>query len=233
MNYRYITIIPARGGSKRFPGKNIHSFMGIPLIAHSIRCSQQCEKVSRTFVSTDDEQIKQVSLRFGAEVIDRPSELGGDLTTSAEVMQNAVQNLVWGGVEFDYVLLLQATNPLRPNNLLKHAIQLIEESKADSLMTVNRSELKLGRIINHHFTPWNYHYGQRSQDLEPLYYENGLLYISSKELLLHGKIISEDMLPMVVDHVFGEVDIDTREDLEYAEFIANRYRKQISVQQKE
>ena len=97
MKYKYITIIPARGGSKRFPGKNIHSFMGIPLIAHSIRCSQQCEKVARTFVSTDDEQIKQICLRYGAEVIDRPTELGGDLTTSAEVMQNAVQNLVWGG----------------------------------------------------------------------------------------------------------------------------------------
>lgn len=93
-------------------------------------------------------------------------------------------------------------------------------------MTVNRSELKLGKIINNHYQPWNYHYGQRSQDLEPLYYENGLLYISSKELLLKGKIVDENMYPMVVDHIFGEVDIDTKEDMSYAEFIYNNYKNE-------
>ena len=99
-------------------------------------------------------------------------------------------------------------------------------------MTVNLSELKLGRIIDNHFQPWNYHYGQRSQDLEPLYYENGLLYISSKEFLLQGKIVSENMHPKVVDHVSGEVDIDTRECFEYAEFIENRYKRQLAEQSK-
>lgn len=223
MKYKYITIIPARGGSKRFPGKNIHEFMGKPLIAHSIDYSRECSKVSHTFVSTDDEHIKQVSLQNGAEVIERPDELGSDFATSADVMKNAVEQLISRGEEFDYVVLLQATNPLRPKNLLDDAIKVIEETKADSLMAVNRCELKLGKIVNNHFQPWNYHYGQRSQDLDPLYYENGLLYISSKELLLKGKITSENMYPMVVDHIFGEVDIDTREDMEYAEFIAKRY----------
>ena len=220
---KYITIIPARGGSKRFPGKNIHSFLGVPLIAHSIRNSLQCNLVSHTYVSTDDEQIKKVSKDFGAEIIDRPAELGGDYISSAEVMQNTVQMLIRQGVEFDYVLLLQATNPLRPRDLLSKAIACIENTKADSLMTVSRSELKLGKIVDNHFRPWNYQYGQRSQDLEPLYYENGLLYISSKELLLQGKIISENMYPMIVNHIYGEVDIDTYEDMEYAEFIAKRY----------
>ena len=221
----YITIIPARGGSKRFPGKNIHNFMGKPLITHSIECSKACSTISHTYVSTDDEQIKQVSLKYGAEVIDRPAELGSDFATSADVMKNAVEQLIDKGVDFDYVLLLQATNPLRPDNLLQNVIDIIEQTKVDSLMTVNRSELKLGKIIDNHFQPWNYHYGQRSQDMEPLYYENGLLYISSKELLLQGKITSDNMYPLVVDHIFGEVDIDTREDMEYAEFIAKRYAK--------
>lgn len=220
---KYVTIIPARGGSKRFPGKNIHPFMGLPLIAHSIRCSQQCDLISHSYVSTDDELIKQVSLQYGAEVIDRPAELGSDYASSADVMRNAVEQLIMQGVVFDYVLLLQATNPLRPAGLLDDAIKVIEKTKADSLMTVNRSELKLGKIVNNHFHPWNYHYGQRSQDLDPLYYENGLLYISSKELLLQGKITSENMYPMIVNHIFGEVDIDTREDMEYAEFIVKRY----------
>ena len=221
----YITIIPARGGSKRFPGKNIHEFIGKPLIAHSIECSKANSTISHTYVSTDDEQIKQISLQYGAEVIDRPAELGSDFATSADVMKNAVEQLIAKGDDFDYVLLLQATNPLRPEGLLQKAIDIIEQTKVDSLMTVNRSELKLGRIVDNHFQPWNYHYGQRSQDLDPLYYENGLLYISSKELLLQGRITSENMYPMVVDHIFGEVDIDTCEDMEYAEFIANRYAK--------
>lgn len=221
----YITIIPARGGSKRFPGKNIYGFMGKPLIAHSIECSKACSLISHTYISTDDEQIKQVSLQYGAEVIDRPAELGSDFATSADVMKNAVEQLMAKRVDFDYVLLLQATNPLRPEGLLQKAIDIIEQTKVDSLMTVNRSELKLGKIIDNHFLPWNYHYGQRSQDLDPLYYENGLLYISSKALLLQGKITSERMYPMVVDHIFGEVDIDTREDMEYAEFVAKRYAK--------
>ncbi len=220
---KYIAIIPARGGSKRFPGKNIYQFMGKPLIAHTILCSKGCSAIRHTYVSTDDEQIKQVSHQYGAEIINRPEELGSDFATSADVMKNAVEQLIEKDVEFDYVLLLQATNPLRPANLLNDAIKIIEETKVDSLMTVNRSELKLGKIIDNKFHPWNYHYGQRSQDLDPLYYENGLLYISSKELLLNGNITSENMYPMVVDHIFGEVDIDTREDMEYAEFIAKRY----------
>ena len=222
---KYVTIIPARGGSKRFPGKNIYVFMGKPLIAHSICYSQTCKFVSHTYVSTDDDIIKQTSLQYEADVIDRPEELGSDYATSADVMKNAVEQLLNRGETFDYVILLQATNPLRPKGLLEDAIKIIEENKPDSLMTVSKSDLKLGKIIDNHFRPWNYHYGQRSQDLDPLFYENGLLYISSKELLLQGKITSENMFPMVVDHIFGEVDIDTREDMEYAEFIAKRYEE--------
>ena len=225
MKYKFITIIPARGGSKRFPGKNIFDFRGKPLIAHSIDYSKSCSLISNTYVSTDDRKIKQVSLQYGAEVLDRPAELGSDFATSADVMKNAVEQLIAKGIDFDYVLLLQATNPLRPESLINDAVKIIEQTKVDSLMTVNRSELKLGKIIDNHFQPWNYHYGQRSQDMEPLYYENGLLYISSKDLLLNGLIRSENMYPMVVNHIFGEVDIDTREDMEYAEFIAKRYAK--------
>lgn len=223
---KFVTVIPARGGSKRFPRKNVYEFMGKPLIVRSINYSLACCYVTGTYVSTDDDEIKAVSIQMGAEIIDRPDELAGDHTTSASVMQHAAQYLINNGIEFDYIVLLQATNPLRPKDLLNEAIKKIEETKVASLMTVNRSELKLGKIINNHYQPWNYHYGQRSQDLEPLYYENGLLYISSKELLLKGKIMDENMYPMVVDHIFGEVDIDTKEDMSYAEFIYNNYKNE-------
>lgn len=221
---KFVSIIPARGGSKRFPGKNIHPFMGIPLIAHSIRYSQQCEGVSCTFVSTDDEEIKKVSLKYGARIIDRPAEYAGDHATTASAMKHAVQYLIGKGVEFEYVILLQATNPLRPKGLLDEATKIIEKGENDSLFTVNRSEKKLGKIIDGRFVPWNYKFGMRSQDMDPLYYENGLLYITSKELLLQEIIEGPYAYPLIVDHPFGEVDIDTMEDFHYAEYVINQFK---------
>lgn len=223
MKYKYITVIPARGGSKRFPGKNTHVLNGSPLICHSIEYSLKNTKVSGTYVSTDYEDIKNISRMAGAQIIDRPDKLAGDYATSASVMKHAVEYLTALGVEFDYVILLQATNPLRPKGLLDEAIDIIEKTKATSLFTVSRSEKKLGKIIDGKFVPWNYAFGMRSQDMEPLYYENGLLYITSKELLLQEIIEGKDAYPLVVDHPFGEVDIDTKEDFEYAKFILNLY----------
>lgn len=221
---KYVTIIPARGGSKRFPGKNIHHLKGKPLICHSIGYSVSNPLISGTYVSTDDETIKAVSLAAGALVIDRPEDLADDYASTAAAMKHAVQCLIGKGVEFDYVVLLQATNPLRPKELLNEAIGILEKGQNDSLFTVNRSTRKLGKIKDGKFLPWNYHFGQRSQDLEPLYYENGLLYITHKDLLLQEVIEGPTAYPLVVDHPFGEVDIDTPQDFEYAEFMINRYR---------
>ena len=224
MKYRYITIIPARGGSKRFPGKNTHALNGIPLIGHSIAYSLNNTEIVGTYVSTDAEDIKQISRKAGADTIDRPAEFAGDHSTTASAMKHAVQYLMDKGVEFDFVVLLQATNPLRPKVLLNDAIDIIEKGENDSLFTVNRSEKKLGKIIDGKFVPWNYKFGMRSQDLEPLYYENGLLYITKKELLLQEIIEGPTAYPMIVDHPFGEVDIDTVEDFHYAEYILSQYK---------
>lgn len=220
---KFITIIPARGGSKRFPGKNIYELNGTPLICYSIEYSIKNSKVRGTYVTSDSEEIKSISRVAGAQIINRPEELAGDYVTSASVMKHAVEYLMAKGVEFDYVILLQATNPLRPKGLLDEAIDLIEKTRATSLFTVSRSEKKLGKIIDGKYVPWNYSFGMRSQDIAPLYYENGLLYITSKELLLQEIIEGEGAYPLVVNHPFGEVDIDTKEDFEYAKFILNQY----------
>lgn len=226
MKHKYITIIPARGGSKRFPGKNTHILNGKPLICHSIDYSKKNDSIIDTYVSTDAEDIKQVSLLSGAKVIDRPKELADDYATTAAAMRHAVHHLVNNGVEFDFVVLLQATNPLRPKNLLNEAIDIIEKGNNDSLFTVNRSTRKLGKIVDNIFVPWNYHFGQRSQDLDPLFYENGLLYITRKDLLLQEIIEGPTAYPLIVDHPYGEVDIDTKEDFSYAEFMLNQYRNE-------
>jgi len=221
---RFISIIPARGGSKRFPGKNTRVLSGKPLICHSIDYSLENAKIEETYVSTDADDIKQISRKAGAVVIDRPAEFAGDHATTASAMKHAVQYLMNKGVEFDYVVLLQATNPLRPKYLLGDAIDIIEKGRYSSLFAVSRSEKKLGKIIDGKFVPWNYTFGMRSQDMEPLYYENGLLYITSKELLLQETIEGKDAFPMVVDHPYGEVDIDTVEDFHYAEYILSQYK---------
>lgn len=216
---KYITVIPARGGSKRFPCKNIHFLAGHPLIAHSIEYSMKNDRVSATYVSTDSPEIKAVSKNYGAVVLDRPNELSGDHVTTVAVLTHVAKTLLSQGEDFDYMILLQATNPLRPINLLNNAIEIIEKGGYDSLMTVNRDQHKLGKIIDGKFTPWNYTFGMRSQDMDPLYYENGLLYITSKEQILKGKIMGDNMYPMIMDHIFGEVDIDTPEDMAYAEYV--------------
>ncbi len=221
---KYITIIPARGGSKRFPKKNIYPLGGHPLIAHSIEYSANNPFITETYVSTDSKDITLISEEYGAKVLNRSEELSGDFVPTSAVLQDVANQLISKGVEFDFMVLLQATNPLRPKSLLEDAINVIESGRYDSLMTVNKSEKKLGRIIDNKFCPWNYKFGQRSQDLEPLYYENGLLYISSKDLILNGKIIGDKMYPMIVDHVFGQVDIDTKDDMDYAEYVLNKQK---------
>jgi acylneuraminate cytidylyltransferase len=216
---KFITVIPARGGSKRFPDKNISPLGGIPLIAHSIRYSLSNKDISGTYVSTDSDAIKKVAENFGAIVLSRSIELSGDFVSTIAVLQDVAEQLQSRIVDFDYIVLLQATNPLRPDSLLNDAIKIIKEGNFDSLMTVNRSDKKLGKIIDNRFCPWNYEFGQRSQDLEPLYYENGLLYISSRELIQNGKIIGDNMFSMIVEHIYGQVDIDTKSDMDYAEYI--------------
>jgi CMP-N-acetylneuraminic acid synthetase len=217
-----IAVIPARGRSKRLPNKNILLLGGIPLIAHSILYAQQNNVIDEIYVSTDDETIKKIALQYGAKVIDRPECFSGDFEPTLTAVQhvlNTIPDVV------DTVILLQATNPLRPENLLRKAFESYKMSDSDSLFTVTRNHQKLGRIANNCFEPFNYTIGQRSQDLEPLYFENGLLYLTKAKLIREGKIISEKSIPYEVNHIFASIDIDTQDDLEYAEYL---YQKLIT-----
>ena len=212
-----IAIIPARGGSKRLPNKNILSLGGIPLIAHSILYAQANRGiVDDIYVSTDDAQIKEIALQYGAKVIDRPESLSGDLEPTVSALKHVLESLDF---EVDNVVLLQATNPMRPQNLLQEAFEVYQKGNYDSLFTVSRNHQKLGKIVANKFVPFNYAIGQRSQDLEPLYFENGLLYITKASLILKNIIISENAYPFEVNSIFAHVDIDTQDDLEYADHL--------------
>lgn len=214
-----IAIIPARGGSKRLPGKNTMLLGGIPLLVHSILFAQQQDAITAVYVSTDDAHIKEVALHYGAQVIDRPSELSGDLEPTVSALKHVLASLT---EKVDTVVVLQPTNPLRPVNLFQEAWQVFTKNQVASLFTVSQSHQKLGKIKEAVFIPFNYKTGQRSQDLEPLYYENGLLYIASAQAILNNEIITKDAFPFVVDHPFARVDIDTQDDFDYAAFLLGR-----------
>lgn len=219
-----IAIIPARRGSKRLLNKNNLLFGGIPLIAHSILVAQKNKDIiDEVYVSTNDEAIKKIALEYGVQVIDRPENLSGEFEPTLTALQHALEVIQDSTVE--NVILLQPTNPLRPENLLREAYERYHKSHSDSLFTVTRNHQKLGKIVSNCFEPYNYTIGQRSQDLEPLYFENGLLYISRSKLIREGKIISENSIPYEVNHIFASIDIDTQDDFDYAEYL---YQKLIT-----
>lgn len=212
-----IAIIPARGGSKRLPNKNILPIGNIPMIVHSILYAQKNSAIiDEIYVSTDNEAIKKIALQYGAKVIDRPSSLSGDSEPTVTALKHVLETIDY---QVENVVLLQATNPLRPQKLLSKAFETYQKGNYDSLFTVTRNHHKLGKIDNNKFIPFNYEIGQRSQDLEPLYFENGLLYISKAKLIREEKIISKNGYPYEVNHIFTHVDIDTQEDMDYAIFL--------------
>lgn len=220
---KFFTVVTARGGSKRLPHKNIMNFLGKPLIAHSIEYSLACDKITDTFMSTEDEEIKNISREYGAKIIDRPLELATDTATSLSVLQHAIEEIdkIYIG-EGDYaIILLQPTQPLRPNNLIQKAIEIFEKENLESLFTVSRDTNKLGKIKNNKFEPFNYYFGQRSQDMEPLYYENGMLYIINQKVLMEGSIMNSNSYPLIVDHLYATVDIDELNDFHYGELVYN------------
>lgn len=220
-NKKVIAIIPARGGSKRLPEKNILPLKGKPLIEYSIEFAKNnLDVIDEIVVTTDDKAIKEIALKHNVKVIDRPENLADDTATTVSALKHVLQNVV---ENFDYVVLLQPTNPFRERNLLKNSFELVAKTKADSLMTVSQNDKKLGKIVNNKFEPYTYKMGQRSQDLEPLYFENGLLYISKATLILNAKILAENNVAYITNHPFSKVDIDTREDFKYAEFILSNY----------
>jgi CMP-N-acetylneuraminic acid synthetase len=217
---KIIVIIPARGGSKRLPNKNTLLLGDLPLLAHSIQYAKKHPFVDAVFVSTDDSSIKKTAIQYGANVIDRPIELAGDLEPTSTALKHALEVLP---KTIEHVILLQPTNPLRPKKMLEEAFITYQQKECSSLFTVSRSHQKFGKIINGFFQPFNYTIGQRSQDLEPLYYENGLLYITNANLILEQIIISENAFPLEINHIFATVDIDTAADFEYANYLYHKY----------
>lgn len=222
MKNKAIAIIPARGGSKRLPNKNTLLLDGIPLLVHSILYAQKNKVlIDAIYVTTDDAAIKEIALRYGVNVIDRPAHLSGDNEPTVSALKHVLESI---NDEVENVVLLQPTNPLRPADLLKECFRKFNELDAVSLFTVSQNHQKFGKIVGDKFIPFNYEFGQRSQDVAPLFYENGLLYITKANAILNDTIITENAFPLVVNHIFATVDIDTQDDFDYAAYLLQKLK---------
>jgi N-acylneuraminate cytidylyltransferase len=211
-----IAVIPARGGSKRLPGKNVRMLGGRPLVAWSICAARASGLFESVLVSTDDEEIAAVAKQYQAEVIERPENLAGDNIATHEAILHAY--LALGGMRrnVDCVATLQPTNPFRSVKLLIRAINEYEANECDSLLTVSKRRLKCGNIEGGYYYP-DYEFGQQSRLTAPVIFENGLLYVTSQKTLLEGNLCGGRVLPLVTDPPFDEVDIDVEEDFIRAE----------------
>lgn len=188
---------------------------------HSVNYARlHCNEMDRIVISTEDQQIKELALQNGVDVIDRPNALSDDEITTSEVLKHVANSI---GDAYDTVILLQATNPLRPKKLLQECISVFNENKCDSLFTVSRYRGKIGTVENNKFKPFNYFLGQRSQTMDAFYFENGLIYMSKLALIKKGILYDEHSYVHEVDHPFAYVDIDDEMEFKYAQFLLDNY----------
>ena len=218
-----IVVIPARKNSKRIKGKNLRILNGKPLIAHTIEYALKYIDKKNIWVNTDDQLVIDLAKKYNVSTYKRPSRLAEDETLTNDVIIDFCQYLVKQGVKFKNIITLQPTNPIRSENLLNNALKEFLKSKRESLISVSTLDKKFGKVINNKYLPMNYKLGERHQDLETLYYENGLIYISNIEAILKEKAyISNNSYPLITNEIGAQIDIDYEEDLQLAELIITR-----------
>jgi len=221
-----ISIIPARGGSKRVPKKNIKDLAGKPLIAYSIEQSLACKDIDRTIVSTDSEEIAAISKQFGAEVILRPESISNDKATTLVVLKHLLENLKFENYLVDLVVLLQPTSPIRPNNLISKAIKTFKSSDADMLVSVCESSPSNWILsINNGFLSFMHksnfkNIRKQDQTYDKTYLLNGSIYIYRPEDIINSDdyVWRKKIIPCIMSKE-ESVDIDEELDFRIAELI--------------
>jgi pseudaminic acid cytidylyltransferase len=220
-----IAIIPARGGSKRIPKKNIKNFSGKPMIAWSIEAALACRDIHRVIVSTDDAEIASISRQYGAEVpFIRPPELADDYATAFAVAQHAIKWLQKSGGTIDYACIIYATAPFIQANNLNAAYKQLVASNKDYIFSVTSFPFPIQRGVRINAAGeiealHAEHFYTRSQDLEECYHDAGQFYWGTPEAFLNNIILhSTAALPFVLPRYLVQ-DIDTPEDWRRAELM--------------
>ncbi|MCK9491397.1 MAG: acylneuraminate cytidylyltransferase family protein [Sulfurimonas sp.] len=224
MTKKVLAIIPARGGSKGLPRKNIIDLSGKPLIAWTIEASLNSKYITKTIVSSDSDEILDIAIKCGSAILKRPDELAMDTSSSEVVIKHALKSIE---ENFDYVVLLQPTSPLRDANDINSAFEKLVSSEATALISVcecdnkilkafKENELRFIEGISNNQYPF-----MRRQDLPKIYMSNGAIYIIKvEEFLKNNSFFTDKTISFIMDEI-KSLDIDTKKDLEEVEKYIN------------
>jgi CMP-N-acetylneuraminic acid synthetase len=213
-----IAIIPARGGSKRIPNKNIKSFHGKPILAYSIEAALNSQQIDKVIVSTDDEKVTEISKSYGLEVIERPAAESSDSAPARDVIRHGIARLQ----HFKNLIYLQPTSPLRHPNTIDDALMMFNKSNNGSLVSVNATAKPLDWMFtlskSNQLVPQTREKSLNRQEALPLYVLNGAIYISNLVELIKNdfNLVRNDSIGFVMSKV-ESIDIDDQFDFEVAE----------------
>jgi CMP-N-acetylneuraminic acid synthetase len=229
---KFIAIITARGGSKRLPNKNILDLNGKPLIAWTIEAAKKCNFINEVVVSTDSLEIKKIAEQHGASVpFIRSEKLSNDTASSFDVVKHCLDfHQAQFKLNFDYIILLQPTSPLRTHIDIENAVKLLKEKNADAIVSVCETEhsplwtnnidstLSMDNFLRDEVK------NNRSQDLPKHYRLNGAIYICKiSELLKQKTFFLEKSIFAYIMHQERSIDIDTLVDFKMAEFLLKKW----------
>jgi pseudaminic acid cytidylyltransferase len=219
-----VAIIPARGGSKRIPKKNIKDFHGKPLIAYSIETAIKSNLFEKIIVSTDDEEIAKIAIKYGASVpFLRPKELSDDFTGTGAVVNHALEYLKSVGENYDFVCTIYATAPFLDEKYLIEGFEKLRNSDAHQSFSVTTMPFPIHRTFKitkdercEMFFPE--HFKTRSQDLDEAYQDAGQFYWENLNNDFTDIPFGKDSIPIVLPRYLVQ-DIDTLEDWKTAEIM--------------
>ncbi len=212
-----LAIIPARGGSKRIPRKNIKDFLGKPIIAYSIEAALKSQLFDEVMVSTDDKEIAEIAIKYGAKVpFYRSEKNSNDFAPLNDVFNEVINQYKNEGFEFDFSCLILPTAPLISANNLKKGFEILEKSKFDSIRPIVRFGFPTQRAFrlleSDEVVPANPDdFKKRSQDLESMFHDSGQFYFVKKNADLSSKKLGFEISEIEVQ------DIDTETDWKLAE----------------
>ncbi len=219
-----IAIIPARGGSKRIPRKNIKDFFGKPLIAYSIEVALKSKLFDKVIVSTDDEEIAKIAVEYGGVVpFLRPKELSDDFTGTGAVVNHALEYLKEQGEVHDFVCTIYATAPFLDEKYLIVGFERLKNSNAKNAFSCTSMPFPIQRTFKitqnercEMFWPENF--SKRSQDLEEAFQDAGQFYWTNLNIKSDEIIFGKDSIPIILPRFLVQ-DIDTLEDWQRAEIM--------------
>lgn len=226
-----LAIIPARGGSKGLPGKNIRMLKGKPLIAYTIEAALASQYITRVIVSTDDEEIAKISIQYGAECpFMRPKYLASDESLGIDAIKYTIEKIEENeNLKIDRFIILQPTSPLRTTRDIDNSIELFNSKDADSVISYCKEShpIKWHKYIDAEGNFENIFEDKikNRQDERPSYYPNGAIFIFKRKILLHNSYYTDRSFPYIMDRT-KSVDIDDMDDFNYAEFLLGKNTNQ-------